>query len=75
MRRKKASRSERFAWLPTKMSNGTWVWLEGYRSINRRKCYPPPISHNVIDFAAHKDSSANGTTITNSGKSINLSAP
>lgn len=21
----------RFAWVPTKLSNGTWVWLEKYR--------------------------------------------
>jgi len=26
-------KSTRFAWLPKRMANGTWIWLESYRSI------------------------------------------
>jgi len=27
----KAVSGTRFAWFPTRLSNGTWVWLEKYR--------------------------------------------
>lgn len=30
---KPRSKSESFAWLPKRMNNGTWVWLEPYRRI------------------------------------------
>lgn len=29
----------RFAWLPKRMSNGTWIWLEPYRRIRRGYAY------------------------------------
>lgn len=32
---KRRSNNERFAWLPKRMSNGTWIWLEPYRRVSR----------------------------------------
>ncbi len=30
---RKSSKREQFAYLPKRLSNGTWVWLETYRRI------------------------------------------
>jgi len=30
---RKSSKREQFAFLPKRLSNGTWVWLETYRRI------------------------------------------
>lgn len=32
---KPKAKADRFAWLPKRMSNGTWVWLEPYRRVSR----------------------------------------
>ena len=29
-----------FAWVPTQMTNGKWVWLENYQSIATTRLFP-----------------------------------
>jgi hypothetical protein len=39
LRRKKAASTQRFAWLPRKLDNGTYVWLERYTRRNKYAGY------------------------------------
>lgn len=43
---KPRGRKERFAWLPKRMSNGTWIWLEPYRRLSRGASHYAYGEHN-----------------------------
>lgn len=52
----------KFAWIPTKLSNGTWVWLEKYRMgefrsvrARRRANVDPADYSNVIELVELRD--------------------